>query len=512
MGYTKGQSSIEQYEDANGNPLVNGTLEFFLWNTSTPQNVYKDSSGTVLGTTVTLNALGQPQDSGGNEVDIFYDDTLEYKIVRKDSGGTAIDPTIGPFRATAAGISQSGVQNSESQYATNNGSTANAHAVTLTPNLDAYAAGQKFHYIVPLTNTAQAVTLNVDSQGAKTLVYPDGTPPKIGELPADSVLQVVYDGTDFQIISRTQNRYPAEYLGGFDVSVDSGDTDHDVGIAIGSARDEANRLNIDLDSAIVKQIDATWVAGTGAGGMATSDGSTTLLAADTTYNIFAITEDDGTCDVGFDTSSSASNLLTNDATTYTGYRKIGEVITDGSSNIQSVVMTHQDESKYNARVLLQRGSHSAASSVNIPLDKGYRYFELMIDRYQHTGAPSSIMYFRFGNDGSVDSGASDYNYEENARGSYNGAVAAQISAGSLTVGEGTTAAVGLIGKMTILNAFATDRYTSIVGQLWQLYATANSEIVSLMGSRLELAEHDILQILDDGGTTFDLEYSLYGVK
>lgn len=509
MGYTKGQSSIEQYEDVNGNPLVNGTLEFFLWNTSTPQNVYKDSSGTVLGTTVTLNALGQPQDSGGNEVDIFYDDTLEYKIVRKDSGGTEIDPTIGPFRATTAGISQSGVQNSESQYATNNGSTANAHAVTLTPNLDAYATGQKFHYIVPLTNTAQAVTLNVDSQGAKTLVYPDGTPPKIGELPADSVLQVVYDGTDFQIISRTQNRYPAEYLGGLDVSVDSGDTDHDVGIAIGSARDEANRLNIDLDSAIVKQIDATWAEGTGAGGMATSDGSTSLLAADTTYNIFAITEDDGTCDVGFDTSSSASNLLTNDATTYTGYRKIGEVTTDGSSNIESVVMIHQNESKYDARVRLARASFSAVTSFTLDLPKGYRYFELFMENVRGSTSDQSII-ARLGNDGSIDSGATDYNYAS--------ATGSGVNANNIPIGgaaanhEASVNGAGGLHHVTIFNPHDENAYTQLIasGYGYRAGSTAGTELIG--GSRVEAAAHDQLQILTNGGVNFEGAYTLYGVK
>lgn len=200
MAYVKGQAFIPQFEDANGNPLSGGSLEFYLTTTSTPTNVYKDSAGTVLGTSCTLNALGNPQDSGGTEVDIYFDDSITYKIVLKDSGGTQVDPVIDPFTAIdpSAGGTQS-IQDSAATYGTDDGSTASAYAIDLSPTLTAYTAGQKFHFIAPMANNA-APTLNVDAVGAKTIVHPDGTALAANEMPANAIVQVIYDGTNFQLM------------------------------------------------------------------------------------------------------------------------------------------------------------------------------------------------------------------------------------------------------------------------------------------------------------------------
>ena len=97
MAFVLGGPTAEQFFDANGDPLVNGTIEFYVWDTSTPATVYSDSSGTSIGTSVTLNSIGAPQNSGGTSVALFFDTDVVYKIIRKDSAGTAIDPTIGPF-------------------------------------------------------------------------------------------------------------------------------------------------------------------------------------------------------------------------------------------------------------------------------------------------------------------------------------------------------------------------------------------------------------------------------
>ncbi len=101
MAYILAAPTVQQYVDANGLPLANGSIEFFIWNTSTPTPVYSDDSGTSLGTSVTLNSIGAPQSSGGTPVALFFDDSVAYKIVRKDAAGDAIDPTIGPFRVIA---------------------------------------------------------------------------------------------------------------------------------------------------------------------------------------------------------------------------------------------------------------------------------------------------------------------------------------------------------------------------------------------------------------------------
>lgn len=105
MGYKFATPFPPQFEDANGNPLVGGTVEFYIWNTSTPTPIYSDTSGTSLGTSLTLNALGQPQSSGGAAVNLAYDESVVYKIIRKDASGNAVSPTIGPFSVSGTSVS-----------------------------------------------------------------------------------------------------------------------------------------------------------------------------------------------------------------------------------------------------------------------------------------------------------------------------------------------------------------------------------------------------------------------
>lgn len=96
MAFELGGPFAEQFFDSSGDPLVNGTIEFFVWNTTTPTPIYSDSIGTAIGTSVTLGNIGQPINSGTN-VALFFDTDVTYKIVRKDASGTEIGPTLGPF-------------------------------------------------------------------------------------------------------------------------------------------------------------------------------------------------------------------------------------------------------------------------------------------------------------------------------------------------------------------------------------------------------------------------------
>jgi hypothetical protein len=107
------------------------------------------------------------------------------------------------------------------------------------------------------------------------------------------------------------------------------DSEHDIDIALGIAVDAGFSRFLRLASAITKQIDANWAEGTNAGGFPSGLG----LATGTWYHVFLIGKDGlTTIDAGFDTSLTATNLLS-DATGYSTYRRIGSVLTDGSSNI-----------------------------------------------------------------------------------------------------------------------------------------------------------------------------------
>jgi hypothetical protein len=108
----------------------------------------------------------------------------------------------------------------------------------------------------------------------------------------------------------------------------SNDTDasHDIAVAIGECRGEDDDEDITLSAIMTKQIDASWAAGDDAGGLS----STITIANTTWYHVHAIMVG-GSADVGFDTSITAANLVTDHSAT--AYRRIGSVLTDGSANI-----------------------------------------------------------------------------------------------------------------------------------------------------------------------------------
>lgn len=67
---------------------------------------------------------------------------------------------------------------------------------TIAPGPSGYVAGQVFRFVAVGANTTAAVTLNINSLGAKN-VFGVG----IGSFQSGSVVEVVYDGTQFQAIS-----------------------------------------------------------------------------------------------------------------------------------------------------------------------------------------------------------------------------------------------------------------------------------------------------------------------
>lgn len=122
------------------------------------------------------------------------------------------------------------------------------------------------------------------------------------------------------------------YKSGHVLSNNSTDDEHDIDISAGTSRNATNVMTIDSSTVIVKRIDAAYSAGTGNGGMSASIG----LQADSEYYVFVVSNDDSsTVDAGFDDSLVAANLLSDSGLSF--YRRIGVVLTDGSSNIKGFV-------------------------------------------------------------------------------------------------------------------------------------------------------------------------------
>ena len=140
------------------------------------------------------------------------------------------------------------------------------------------------------------------------------------------------------------------------------DADHDIDVTAGAARDNADRINISIP-AFTKQIDATYVTGTNAGGLSSS----LTLTADTWFHVHSIVIG-GVADIGFDTSFTAANLVTDESAT--AFRYLGSVLTDGSLNIREFV---QNEKRFDwvsppldiSQVL---GSTAVSVTLSTPID------------------------------------------------------------------------------------------------------------------------------------------------
>lgn len=77
-----------------------------------------------------------------------------------------------------------------------------AYAITITPAITAYAAGQEFTFKAGTANTG-ACTLNVSGLGAKDIKKNYNEDLATGDIVANQIVKVVYDGTNMQMVSKS---------------------------------------------------------------------------------------------------------------------------------------------------------------------------------------------------------------------------------------------------------------------------------------------------------------------
>ena len=203
----------------------------------------------------------------------------------------------------------------------------------------AYATGQVFQFRPNANNTVGANTVNVGSLGVVSLVREDGSALQAGDLATTRDAVIRYDGTQFRLMDFTlaagSADLPDAYIEGLTMGRNSAETTtfQDIAVQPGSCRDAANTMNIVSGTEIIKQFDASWASGTGAGGYpATALGA---RATDTWYRFFAIGRSDtGAVDFGFDSAANddAAGLLSDVVTAtgsaaWTSYRQLGWVKT-----------------------------------------------------------------------------------------------------------------------------------------------------------------------------------------
>lgn len=158
--------------NSTGQPVVTGTVI-----SSTAFNALTADLATGLSTALTKD--GQTTPTANLPMGTF-------KFTGLSAGSAATD---------SANIAQ--VQNSFGSFLTVSGT--DTITATVSPSLTSYTAGQMFAFVAANTNTG-AVTINISSLGAKAITKNGTTALSSGDINANYLFVIVYDGTQFQVV------------------------------------------------------------------------------------------------------------------------------------------------------------------------------------------------------------------------------------------------------------------------------------------------------------------------
>lgn len=165
-----------------------------------------------------------------------------------------------------------------------------------------------------------------------------------GTIDTDDVMEIEVDGVSKKVTTQSLSDALIPIASDFTKTVklltntiygleitNAADTEHDITIGVGYCTDSTGTYLMYLDSAITKQIDASWTAGTGNGGMFSGTVASSLCY----YKHIIRKTSDGSLDAGFSTSLTAIDIPSG----YSAYRCISSLWTDGSANIRNGTYT-----------------------------------------------------------------------------------------------------------------------------------------------------------------------------
>lgn len=143
---------------------------------------------------------------------VFVGNAITATVLLLENGSTKAQFTgnAGVPSSTNLLTTQRGFQNAAEIYAAS--STGNdTYVITLSPALIAYATGMVIHFKADVGNTGPA-SLNVNGLGAIAIKQMDSsTDISTGDIAAGSIVQVIYDGTNFQLQSASANNQALNY-------------------------------------------------------------------------------------------------------------------------------------------------------------------------------------------------------------------------------------------------------------------------------------------------------------
>lgn len=176
---------VARFFDASGNPLAGGFVYTYAAGTDTPKASYTDFGGQTPNTNpVELDMSGQAA--------IWLDGNYKINLTDSDDVQQANYPVDNVSSISTGSISE---------YAVTTG-TANAYLLAPAPAIVAYTAGVAFNIKINVSNSGPS-TINVSNLGTKSIVVAPNYPLAGGELLADNIYRIVYDGTNFQVLNPT---------------------------------------------------------------------------------------------------------------------------------------------------------------------------------------------------------------------------------------------------------------------------------------------------------------------
>lgn len=378
----------QQFLDDDGTPLNAGKVYYYEpdGTFAVEKTVYKDAAKSTAWTQpITLGGDGRPVGA-----DIYEDGDYDRKVFDADDNLIRSEQNIGDtWSAVGTDLSQNLVSNHSFETAgsstifenwseDNDGSTitrdtsdsyhgaacalwtnaSSANDDNINTGLFAISPGKdvQVDFYLKCSNAAADPTVRLvwytsaQSHISNTLVYRGSgaspttwtlirgvtvTPPSTARYAvlilrgnvAASPYTTRMDGFDVRQVDSSTFGVVTRIPVGLNLSIDSGDTDHDITVSPGAVLDSTYAKELVLTSALTKKIDAGWTAGDDAGGLAAGSS----LSADGHLNVFVgLKSTTGQVDVFF---ADGDYDAPTPPSGFDFYRYLGRIPLDSSSNI-----------------------------------------------------------------------------------------------------------------------------------------------------------------------------------
>jgi len=358
--YTVKTGNWQRRSDFDGSGDVVGGTHVFVTNTGASTSSYYmvDGSGSVsIGTdnitfsVASINTLGSVSSlfSGLSSEDLIKYDGSNFINTKTLAGNYTLsgNNTLSGSNTVSGGVSVSGMASipDASELTISSGvitPTASCHYVATeggagSDDIDTITAGSDGDLLV-LRASSDSNTVVIKHDTGNIITH-TGSDISLDDNKKTALLRysssvskwVVISGPVASTSGISTSVMKGRILYGLTIANSASDSLHDIDISAGASVSEDGSSVIELTSAITKQIDAAWAAGSNAGGLDTG-----TVAASTWYYVFIIKNTStGIVDALFSTSKTSPTMPSG----YTIKKRIGAVLTDSSADIIQFIQT-----------------------------------------------------------------------------------------------------------------------------------------------------------------------------